>query len=56
MLMYDMYWTVIAVGDLKRVIILFAFSSFFLRPRISGLHRTGLQRTLTMVSIECPIV
>lgn len=56
MLMYDMYWTVIAVGDLKRVIILFAFSSVFLRPRISGLHRTGLQRTLTMVSIECPIV
>lgn len=28
------------------------FINFFLRPHISGLHRSGLQRTLTMVSTE----
>lgn len=48
--------TSIAAGDLKAVIIQFAFSSIFPRPLISGLHRTGLQRTLTMVSIECHAV
>uniref|UniRef100_A0A674MJV8 Regulator of G protein signaling 9a n=1 Tax=Takifugu rubripes TaxID=31033 RepID=A0A674MJV8_TAKRU len=51
--MYDIYWTVIAVGDLKTVIIPFAFSSFFLRPRISGLHRTGLlKHCMLLLSTE----